>query len=147
TMVQRLGLAANVQLLGHRSDIGALMAAADIFAMPSVGEPFGLVFAEAMAMELPVLALDSGAAPEVIEHQVTGLLAPSADSVQLGRDLSVLVADPERRARMGRAGRRRVEAMFTSERMASDVAGIYRALERGIKAVAYDEGRGELAVG
>jgi glycosyltransferase involved in cell wall biosynthesis len=146
-LVRRLDLSANVQLLGHRRDVGALMAAADVFAMPSVGEPFGLVFTEAMAMELPVIALDSGAAPEVVEPRVTGLLVSPGDTAQLARDLTLLLSEPDRRARMGRAGRRRVETAFTSDRMADDVAGIYQAVLHGITAKAYEEDARERAVG
>ena len=51
------------------------MAAADVFAMPSHEEPFGLVFVEAMAMELPVVALADGGTLEVVEHGATGLLS------------------------------------------------------------------------
>jgi glycosyltransferase involved in cell wall biosynthesis len=124
-LARDLGVDGNVKLLGYRPDIGRLMAAADIFAMPSIGEPFGLVYVEAMAMELPVVALESGGAPEVVSHGVTGLLSAPADVVGLANNLSDLLSDPERRARMGRAGRHRVETAFTSGRMADDVAAVY----------------------
>jgi glycosyltransferase involved in cell wall biosynthesis len=124
-LVANLGLGGSVRLLGQRSDIPRLMAAADVFAMPSVGEPFGLVYAEAMAMELPVVALDSGGTPEVVEHGVTGLLSPPGDATALAANLETLLADPDLRARMGRDGRRRVNQAFTSERMARDIGEVY----------------------
>ena len=65
-----------VVFTGRRSDVARLMAAADVFAMPSLEEPFGLVYLEAMAMQLPVVALDSGGTPEVVEHGRSGLLCP-----------------------------------------------------------------------
>ncbi len=108
--------------------MGPLMAAADVFAMPSVGEPFGLVYAEAMAMELPVVALDSGGTPEVVQHGTTGLLSAPGNLDALADNLSRLLADPDRRHRMGMNGRHRVETEFTSARMAADVAHVYQAV-------------------
>jgi glycosyltransferase involved in cell wall biosynthesis len=128
-LIDELDLREHVTLTGQRSDVARIMAAADIFAMPSFGEPFGLVFAEAMTMELPVVALDSGGAPEVIEDGVTGLLSAPGDQDALVANLSALVADPGRRARMGAAGRRRVQECFTSARMARDVEAVYREIQ------------------
>jgi glycosyltransferase involved in cell wall biosynthesis len=130
-LAAELGVAEHVLFLGHYPDVAPLMAAADVFAMPSIGEPFGLVYLEAMAMELPVVALDSGGAPEVIVHGTTGLLSPEGDVESLAANLAALLSDPERRTQMGRAGRRRVEAHFTSKRMAADVAATYRHILDG----------------
>ena len=126
-----LGLHDNVQFLGRRPDVDRLMASADVYAMPSLGEPFGLVFAEAMAMRLPVVALDSGGAPEVVEHGRTGLLARHGDIDELAAYLRDLVGDPERRAVMGDEGRRRVEERFTIGRMSDDMATVYRRVVDG----------------
>lgn len=130
-LAAELGLADNVVLTGRRSDVARLMAAADVYAMPSLGEPFGLVFVEAMAMRLPVVALDSGGAPEIVEHGRTGLLCAPGDVDQLATNLCELIAGPERRARMGALGRQRVEEHFTIGRMARDMAGTYRAVLAG----------------
>ena len=127
-LARELGVGDRVTLLGHRPDMGRLMAAADVFAMPSVGEPFGLVYAEAMAMELPVVALDHGGAPEVVQHGATGLLSAPGDLETLTDNLCRVLADPDRCRRMGVNGRRRVETLFTSGRMADDVANVYRAV-------------------
>jgi glycosyltransferase involved in cell wall biosynthesis len=129
-LAKQLEMSDRVVLTGHRPDVPRFMAAADVFAMPSIDEPFGLVFAEAMAMELPVVALRSGGAPEIIEHGVTGLLAAPDDPDDLAGCLSVLLADPLLRRCMGVAGRRRVEADFTVQRMACDVAAIYHESRR-----------------
>ena len=127
-LAHELGVEGAVVFAGRRSDVPRLMAAADIFAMPSLGEPFGLVFLEAMAMHLPVVALDSGGAPEVIEDGVTGLLVEPGDTDGLTRSLLGLLKDPDRRRRMGTAGRQRVERKFTIMRMAADTAGVFRSL-------------------
>ena len=104
------------------------MAAADVFTMPSFEEPFGLVFAEAMAMRLPIIGLDNGGTREVVRHGVDGLLSAPGDHAALVQHLTVLVDDPDLRRQMGAAGRARVEETFTVERMISDVARIYRVV-------------------
>jgi glycosyltransferase involved in cell wall biosynthesis len=123
-----LGVAENVVFAGHRSDVAALLAASEVFALPSFEEPFGLVFAEAMAMKRPVVALDNGGTPEVVRHGETGLLSRPGDIEMLASNLLQLLRDPSLRARMGEAGRRDVEARFTPVRLASDVENVYASL-------------------
>jgi glycosyltransferase involved in cell wall biosynthesis len=123
--VRRRGLGDYVQFLGWRDDVARLMAAADVYAMPSTREPFGLVFAEAMAMKLPVLGLDDGGTPEVVEHGRTGLLSGHGDIDALAANLASLLGSPDLRAQFGDDGRRRVEDRFTADRMARDVANVY----------------------
>jgi glycosyltransferase involved in cell wall biosynthesis len=123
--VDEYGLTDRVRFLGHRDDVATLMAAADVFAMPSRYEPFGLVYAEAMAMALPVVALDDGGTPEVVEHGTTGLLSSPDDAGVLASNLGALLLDRERRAAFGANGRRRVERLFTTRRMAEDTATVY----------------------
>ena len=78
--IDELDVADMVTLAGWRDDVPRLMAAADIYAMPSTMEPFGLVFCEAMAMGLPVVALDDGGTPEVVVDGETGLLSAAVTS-------------------------------------------------------------------
>lgn len=125
-LVAELGLGERVIFAGYRSDVRAIMAAADIFALPSVGEPFGLVFAEAMAMGLPVVAADAGGPPEVVVDGETGLLSPPDDTEQLAANVITLIDDPELRRRLGGAGRRRVLEHLNAQRMADDVEAVYR---------------------
>lgn len=128
-LVAELGLDEHVVFTGRRSDIAALMAAADIFAMPSMFEPFGLVYLEAMAMQRPVVALDNGGTPEVVEHGVTGLLSRAGDVDAFASNLLALIDDPDRRAEMGKRGRQRVERDFTQQRLGDDMGRLYRQLE------------------
>jgi L-malate glycosyltransferase len=121
-----LGLTDQVLFLGRRSDVPRLMAAADVFAMPSFDEPFGLVYLEAMAMERPVVALTNGGTPEVVVDGVTGLLSEPGDMEALAGNLVRLLRDPSLRKQMGGHGRRRVEEHFTADRMAADAAQVYR---------------------
>ncbi len=122
------GVAENVIFTGTRSDVQRLIAASDLLAMPSFEEPFGLVFAEAMAMKRPVIALNNGGAPEVVDHEQSGLLSTYEDEAGLVANIRRLAQDRELRTRMGEYGRQQVEARFVPERLANDVARIYSGL-------------------
>jgi glycosyltransferase involved in cell wall biosynthesis len=123
-----LGIADNILFLGLRSDVPRLMAAVDLFAMPSFEEPFGLVYAEAMAMKKPVIAIDSGGTPEVVEHGKSGLLSPEGDDAALAANIKQLITDAQLRREMGEYGRQQVEARFVPERLAENVSKVYRKL-------------------
>ena len=123
-----LGVDGRVVFTGQRNDVPSLMAAADIFAMPSRGEPFGLVYLEAMATQLPVVALNDGGTPEVVTHGLDGLLCEPDDIEGLAANLTALIDDPEQRRRLGRHGREQVESRFSIERMARDTEAVYRLL-------------------
>ncbi len=129
SLARELGLEDRVIFTGFRKDVAPLIAASDVLALPSTGEPFGLVYLEAMAMKRPVVALESGGAPEVVEHGKSGLLCPPGDPQSLANGLLTLLRDPALRARMGEYGRRQVETRFTPARMAAETAQIYLELE------------------
>jgi glycosyltransferase involved in cell wall biosynthesis len=123
-----LGVGDNVVFAGQRADMPALLAASDVFALPSEEEPFGLVFAEAMAMKRPVIALANGGTPEVVEHGRDGLLSGPNDLEALTANLRTLLREPTLRRRMGEHGRQRVEARFTAQRMALETGRVYVSL-------------------
>ena len=123
---QNLGLAEHVIFTGFRSDIPQLMAACDIYSMPSFEEPFGMVFLEAMAMKKPVIALNNGGSREIVEHGVSGLLSPPQDINQLAANIQTLLENPGLRKKMGDCGRSKVETRFTPARMSSEVMKIYK---------------------
>ena len=127
-LASELGIRENVICAGQRSDVPSLIAACDVFALPSQWEPFGLVFAEAMAMKRPVVALDNGGTPEVVEHNKSGLLSSSGNIDALAAHLLQLLRDPALRRRLGEYGRKRVLDHFTPSRMANDVAALYAEL-------------------
>jgi glycosyltransferase involved in cell wall biosynthesis len=75
-------------------------------------EPFGLVGIEAMAHARAVLAFQGGGVPQWLDHDSTGRMVPRADTNALARELDALMAQPQLRLRMGRAGAARVEQRF-----------------------------------
>ena len=91
-----------------QEELFASYAHCDVFALPSRGEGFGLVFLEAMAHGKPVIGGAHGGTPDVIEDGVTGLLVPHGDIARLSRALESLLADPARAREMGARGRERV---------------------------------------
>lgn len=130
-LAQSLGVLEHVVFTGQRSDIPQIMAACDVFTLPSFEEPFGLVFLEAMAMRRPIVALDNGGTPEVVEHGKSGLLSPPRDIPGLAGNIVTLLRNPELRSQMGEYGRRRVVEYFNAERMAGDAASAYRRILAG----------------
>jgi glycosyltransferase involved in cell wall biosynthesis len=127
-LASNLGISENVIFTGQRSDMPLIIAASDVFALASDEEPFGLVFAESMAMKKPVAAVANGGTPEVVEHGKSGLLSPAGDAEALANNLRILLRDPELRGRMGEHGRRVVEEKFTAGRLAADTAKVYASL-------------------
>jgi glycosyltransferase involved in cell wall biosynthesis len=127
-LARELGVADDVIFTGHRRDVAALLAACDVFALPSFEEPFGLVFAEAMAMKRPVVALNNGGTPEVVDHGRSGLLSAPADIDGLAANLLTLLRDPALRARYGEYGRQQVERRFTPRRLAGDFEELYERM-------------------
>ena len=111
------------------ADLPAHFAAADVVVLPSVNrsEAFGLVMLEAMAAGRPVVSTELGTGTSVVnQHGETGLVVPPHDAVALASALVTLLGDPERRAAMGEAGRRRVASQFHVDTMADRVVEIYR---------------------
>ncbi len=96
-----------VRRLGYRTDVAAILAAADIFALPSHFEGLPMSVIEAMLTGLPVVATDIRGPREQVVDGVTGLLVPPGTVAPLAGALRRLVGDPALRAAMGAAGRRR----------------------------------------
>jgi glycosyltransferase involved in cell wall biosynthesis len=89
------------------------------------------VYLEAMAMKKPVVSLDDGGTPEVVEHGRSGLLSPYRDIAAFASNVVLLLRSRETRDRMGEYGRARVLSYFNAERMARDAGTAYQALLGG----------------
>jgi glycosyltransferase involved in cell wall biosynthesis len=106
-VLQAAGLGERLRLLGYREDIPALLAAADIFALPSRFEGLPMSVIEAMLTALPVVATNVRGPAEQVEDGVTGLQVPAGNAPALATALNRLAQDPDLRAQMGQAGRNR----------------------------------------
>jgi phosphatidyl-myo-inositol dimannoside synthase len=107
-----------------QDELFACYAACDVFALPSSGEGFGLVFLEAMAHGKPAIGGAHGGTPDVIEEGVTGLLVPHGNIAALAEALESLLANPARAAEMGARGRERVERTFSFEQFQARLTGM-----------------------
>ncbi len=123
-----LGLEDSVTLLGFRTDAPALMAAADVFVLPSLAEPFGLVLLEAMALGRPVVATRAGGPVEIVVDGETGFLVPPSSPDALAGTLRTLLSDPALARRMGENGQARYEAQFTAAKMSQAILAVYQAV-------------------
>ena len=122
-------LSGRIILPGMTEDVPAAMAGFDILAHLPSDESFGLALAEAMAAGLPTVAADIGGCREVVQDGVTGLLVPLNDERALTKALDCLLDHqdgPERRARLGTAGRARVLAEFSLDRQGKRLQELYR---------------------
>jgi glycosyltransferase involved in cell wall biosynthesis len=109
---------------GTDEEMAKLFAAADVVVVPSWTEPFGLVVIEAMASGTAVVGSAAGGIPESIVDQETGLLVPPRRPDAIASAVAALLADPDRRARMGQAGQRRARDRFTVERYCRDLEAV-----------------------
>jgi glycosyltransferase involved in cell wall biosynthesis/Ser/Thr protein kinase RdoA (MazF antagonist) len=129
-------LTSHVHFAGSRRDVDALLAASDSFVLPSLWEGLPVALVEAMASGLPVVATDVSGTRDVMIDGATGWLVPPGDADALARAITEMLADPERAATMGRAGRRRVASRFTAAQQAERLATLFRADAHRLEVVA-----------
>ncbi len=124
------GIASDVTFLGWvpNVELPQYYRAAALSVIPSLEEGFGIPAAEAMGCEIPVVASDAGGLPEVVEHGVTGLVVPRGETGALTEAIGSLLGDPERRRRMGIAGRERALRLFDWDRTAEQFEQLYLAV-------------------
>jgi glycosyltransferase involved in cell wall biosynthesis len=129
-LVALLGLEPYVRFAGFRRDIQRLLAGSDVMVLPSHWEGFGLVLLEAMEAGIPVVATRVGAIPEVVAEGETGLIVPPRDPDALAAAMARLLGNPDTARKMGAAGRRRLETVFTMERAVRAHEDLYEELLR-----------------
>jgi glycosyltransferase involved in cell wall biosynthesis len=117
-----------VELLGERHDVPALLAQSHVFVLSSRSEGMPISVLEAMAAGLPVVASSVGGIPEQVVDGETGLLVPPDNPAALACALQCLLDEPELRARMGAAGRRRAVELFDVARFRRDHLALYERL-------------------
>lgn len=115
-----------VVFAGYQEDVHAYFHACDAVVHSALGaEGFGRVVVEGMACEKPVIATDIGGPRDIVTHGVDGFLVPPGAVENLGAAMLRLAVEPSLRARMGKAGRAKVDALFSSRSIASQVGEFY----------------------
>jgi glycosyltransferase involved in cell wall biosynthesis len=121
------GLSDRVHILNHRDDVPDLLAAADIFVMPSLWEGLPLSILEAMLMGVAVIASETSGIPEAIVHEKHGLLVPPGDAGKLSEALVRLLREPELRERLALGGRTRALDEFTIDTMTAAYEELFQS--------------------
>jgi glycosyltransferase involved in cell wall biosynthesis len=115
-----------VRLLGHRGDVRALLAAADVFVLPSLWEGLAYAALDAMALGVATLVSDGPGNPDAVGE--TGLVFPAGDTDAMSSALERLAGDPELRDSLGRAGAARARERFSLASMLERTAGVYESI-------------------
>jgi glycosyltransferase involved in cell wall biosynthesis len=123
--VKELGLQKSIHFLGTRSDVPALLAASDLFVLPSLWEGLPMALIEAMASGLPVIATKVSGTNEVMVDGKTGILVEPGKSDELVTAIGRLLENPIDAECMGRESRKRVEKLFSAKKQALDYIGLF----------------------
>jgi glycosyltransferase involved in cell wall biosynthesis len=131
--VESLQLQSYVRFLGFlpEPELPRYFGLADVFCFPSIFETFGIVLAQAMSAGLPVVAANTSAVPEVVQHGVTGLLSPPLDASAMAVHIAALLDDRALRLRMGEQARERATQLYDWNRIADRYEEVLWAAARG----------------
>lgn len=124
-------LGSRFAFLGLRNDIPDIMAALDLFVLPSLNEGMGRVLLEAAAAGVPAVATYVGGVPEVVQDGQTGFLVPPAEAGAIAEKVILLARNSKLRERMGRRARERVVPHYGLEKMVERIEALYEALIDG----------------
>jgi glycosyltransferase involved in cell wall biosynthesis len=130
-MTRELRLEANVMFVGKRRDMPGVYASLDVLALPSLTEGMPMTILEALAARTPVVATRVGAVPRIVIPGQTGLLVNPGDATGLRDALVQMLSDRKLREGCGERGQAMVQQNFSSEAMASNYLGLYRAMLNG----------------
>lgn len=122
------GLSGRFHMPGRIEDPASLLGAFDVFVNCSIFEGASNAIIEAMAASLPVVGTRVGGTPELIDHEINGLLVEPMDVPALARALERLVDDAELRQRLGANGRKRAERRHSETLMVNEYLDLYREL-------------------
>lgn len=131
-LCQRLELGDRVSFSGWIDDVGAALAAADVFVLPSRDEPFGIVVLEAMATGVPVVATRTQGPSEILSERCAFLAAPG-DAGSLAAALRAALRDAALRADKARAAQRRFLEHYSREAVVAQYEAIYQRLSNGAR--------------
>jgi glycosyltransferase involved in cell wall biosynthesis len=123
-----LGIESAVTFTGFSTDMPAIYAGMDIFALASFAEPCGRVIFEAMAMGRPMVATNTGGTPEIVVDGLTGILIMPRDPAAMAAALKELVLDKAKRIAMGKEARKRIEEHFSIQKNVQRTEALYNEL-------------------
>jgi glycosyltransferase involved in cell wall biosynthesis len=130
-LAAELGVESRLRLLGFRDDVGTVLAAADVAAIPSIYEdPFPQAALEAAAHGVPLVVTRSGGLPEIVRDGVTGWIVPRGDAEALAAALRRVADDPDGARRAAVAAAADVSARFETARMIAALEALYERLLR-----------------
>lgn len=127
--IEKLNLQDKVKLLGQWDEIPDLLAASDVFILPSRWEGLPMALLEGMMAGLPVIATQVEGVDEVVQPGVHGLLVPLESPAELAQAILQLLRSPQDRQRMGAAARERVMSSYTTDRMCE---AYLQVIEKGL---------------
>ena len=122
------GLENSIHLLGFRDDVKNIMAASDVFVLPTLSDPLPLVVQEAMSVGTPVVATLSGGCSDMVVDGETGYLVPVSDPEALADAIVSLMDSPESRIQMGEKGRQRFATEFCQQTYVDEITNIFTTL-------------------
>lgn len=127
--IERSGAANRIHRLGHRDDAPSVVAASDLFVLPSIKrEGLARSVIEAMIAGVPPVVTDCGGSPELVVHGECGLVVPVRDSAALAEAIAHLYRNAELRRKFGVAARRRIRDHFRIEDTIAQTLKVYRSL-------------------
>src|SRR6185295_968373 len=126
------GLAERVTFHGHREDIPAMLAAADLYVLPSRTEAFPNGVLEAMAAGLPVVAFAVGGLVDLVEHGKTGVLVKTGDAEALAHAIKTLIDRPEEAHALGVSARESIAATYSFDAMVDRFESLYTRAASGL---------------
>lgn len=131
--IKQLKLEERIKLLGFVDDIGPYLSLFDVFTLPSLKEPFGIVLLEAMAAKKPIIATRAGGVPEIIEDGKTGILVEPSNSKELAKAIDTAVSDNSLMKRFVEKAYRVVLEKFTIETMVERTKEVYSDCLKGLE--------------
>ena len=128
--IKKFNVSDNVLLMGHNQRVQPYYEAADIFISPSDSEGLSNVILEAMAYSIPVVATNVGGNPEIIKHQVNGILVEPRNVDALAEAINYLILNPDKRADLGLSGYNNVVRNFSFDTRTKEIEYLYLKLAK-----------------
>jgi len=126
-LAQKTGCLKNIHFLGSRNDVPALLAAADLFVLPSLREGLSIALLEAMAAGKPIVATDVAGSNEVLNSE-TGFIVPPHDSPSLAEKIGQILGNPAKANALGQAAKKHVITNYSAENQVAQYLGLYHRL-------------------